>query len=1034
MSETWTPEAPVGTVTSLDDHRRPVRLVKDNAVPAPAELGPPQPIEGTVIPAEREPTTSAVVRSARAVRTVATHDRTRRAARLAVRHGSYVLGGAKVVTRRAWDSRTTAVHQRMIKAAETAGDHAAASEWQDKADRFRQARHARRMALITGAPQMAKSAAIGVGVVEGALLGIGTAMAVADHNVSEVIAPTMGAVEFIHTVAVLVGVLWGPAVALAPWLAALGLWAVGKRRGVAPAWTMPAVEGEKRDVVPDEGAILDALRHLGIAPLNRAVKDGWQPRWVSPTVRLGNGWHTQLQLPLGVTVEMVNGKKDVLAHNLLRLPVEVWPTEPANQPGVLDLWVADQGSLSGKVPAWPLLSDGTADYFKGVPVGVSQRGEPVGGKLMAANYMVGGIMGSGKSSLVVSLLLGAMLDPLVEIEVYVMAYNVDYDPMRPRLRTLVKGDEDEQVEAALKALRGLRDEVTLRGKLLDEMGGDEVRLTRAIAERDPRMRPKVVVFDECFPAGTMVGGKPIESLKPGDIVPSWDESTGLPCDGIVKALMRKVPDSLVRIHWDNGTSLVCTPNHPLMTRNGWCAAGDLTPDSEVLTYGQTQAADNGSVLNMRDRVHTLGGPARVLAEVGPGDLLAGVLHEGPCAGSAGSAAVGAGAAVPLPSHDGEQPDARPADQGARVGQAEGDRTPAAAARGQRPGANGTAASAGGSAGLADGGHRSDGTEEAWGASVALQAGHRKPGTENRGRSGRQLPFLAGAPGAGPAENCVAHWRGVDRVEVLEPGSDGRYGGLCPDGHVYNFEVADTHVYRVADGVVAHNCHELFEHKKYGPEAAELAVKVMKKARKVGITLIWVTVSPTAASIPKDVTRNTSHRVAFAVGDHVANDGLLGTGKHRTGITATTLNPAENVGTALTVGFTKNAFELIRSYYVRKDSQVDQISPVVARALALREGISPAAQAAPAGVPVDHLADIAQVLGDDARRRTDEVRQLLAERNPSEYRGWTASDLTQALEAAGAAPYKSGGLMVVSRARVLEALAERDDDTADSNAE
>ena len=55
---------------------------------------------------------------------------------------------------------------------------------------------------------------------------------------------------------------------------------------------------------------------------------------------------------------------------------------------------------------------------------------------------------------------------------------------------------------------------------------------------------------------------------------------------------------------------------------------------------------------------------------------------------------------------------------------------------------------------------------------------------------------------------------------------------------------------------------------------------MKKARKVGITLIWVTVSPTADSIPRDVTRNTSHRVAFAVGDHVANDGLLGTGSTR----------------------------------------------------------------------------------------------------------------------------------------------------------
>jgi len=713
-----------------DNH---LRLVKD-ATPEdaiPPQYTPPagsldlvkQPAAST---AAGELSTSRARRALRIGRLSVTDERTRTVARVAgrltVRHGGYLVGGTRVVARRAWEGRTAAGHQRLIAAAVAAGDFEAVADWQDRADKFRQQRHARRMQLLTSPQDVAKSLAYGTAATAGGLLLLGICLAVANGNVHDVLAPTLLVINIIKWACIIASVVWGVAKVVGLPLILAGLWDVGRRRGTAPAWALPADPGDKRDVVPDEGAILNALRNLGIAPLNKAVKDGWQPRWVSPTTRLGNGWHTQLQLPLGVTVEMVTDKKTVLAHNLMRKPIEVWPTEPGTQPGVLDLWVADSGSLSGPVPPWPLLTEGEADYFKSVPVGVSQRGEQVFGKLMASNYMVGGIMGSGKSSLVVALLLGAMLDRLVDIEVYVMAFNVDYDVMKPRLATLVKGDDDEQIEAAVKALRNLRDEVSARGKILDELGGEEVRLTRAIAERDPRMRPKVVVFDEC--------------------------------------------------------------------------------------------------------------------------------------------------------------------------------------------------------------------------------------------------------------------------------------------------------------------HELFEHKKYGPEAAELAVKVLKKARKVGITLIFVTVSPTAASIPKDVTRNTSHRVAFAVGDHVANDGLLGTGKHKAGITATTLNPAENVGTALTVGFNRNAFELVRAYYVRKDAKTDEISPIVARAVALRDGLAPAAVAT--DEPVDHLADIAAVLGDTPRMRTQEVLQRLAQANPAAYRTWTFTDLRRVLEAADAAPYKSHGQMVVDRTRVLDALADRPDDTDESD--
>ncbi|HEY0691803.1 MAG TPA: hypothetical protein VGD71_22510 [Kribbella sp.] len=62
-------------------------------------------------------------------------------------------------------------------------------------------------------------------------------------------------------------------------------------------------------------------------------------------------------------------------------------------------------------------------------------------------------------------------------------------------------------------------------------------------------------------------------------------------------------------------------------------------------------------------------------------------------------------------------------------------------------------------------------------------------------------------------------------------------------------------------VLFDEAHELFEHGDCGAEAGPLAIRVVKKARKCGITLLFATQSPTATSIPKDLTRNCSNGIA-----------------------------------------------------------------------------------------------------------------------------------------------------------------------------
>ncbi|OZM79917.1 FtsK/SpoIIIE domain-containing protein [Pseudonocardia sp. MH-G8] len=666
------------------------------------------------------------------VTTAVRHPRTRTVAKGTARQVWFPLAGAVVVARRWQDTHGAHRYERMMRAAETAGDHEALLEWESRDVAEKQRRHQRVMDWITSPLELVKALGVGAAAAVGLLLALGVVLAVANRDIAQVIGPITAVV---NAVAFLVWFLTAYGALLLTGLTVAGiayLWAVGRAQVQPPAWVAPATAPTGRDVVPDEGAILNALRNLGLPPLDRKVKEGWQPRWVQPTCRDGKGWRTQLELPPGVTVEMINGKKPVLAHNLVRKAVEVWPTEPRDAAGVLDLWVADQGILTRPIDPWPLLAKGTVDYFKGVPCGHDQRGETITGRLMASNYAIAGTMGSGKTSLVICLLCGAILDPLVDIDVFCMAYNVDYDPLKPRLRTLVKGDEDEHVVAAMDGLRELRSEVSRRGKLLEELGGDETKVTRELAQRDARLRPRVAVFDEC--------------------------------------------------------------------------------------------------------------------------------------------------------------------------------------------------------------------------------------------------------------------------------------------------------------------QELFRHKEFGEEAKELAIKVMTKARKCAITLMWVTPAPSADSLPRDLAKTASHRACYAIGDHQGNDAILGTGAHRQGITATTLVPGEDVGTAMASGFATRP-GLLRSFYIRKDREIDQITPVVERAMAARQGAGITTAPAAAVEPVDELdplADIAAVLVGHKRLRTQEVLSLLAAHNRSVYGKWTFADLADALPDA-AKPYKTGGHMQVSAARVAEAIADRDttdhtDDSAGGDAE
>jgi DNA segregation ATPase FtsK/SpoIIIE, S-DNA-T family len=284
----------------------------------------------------------------------------------------------------------------------------------------------------------------------------------------------------------------------------LAFWWIGKNAGAAPQWSKPTDDdSDEPNVLVTADGIVTALRHLSVPALNKAFKEGWVPRFELTPTREGTGafkgFRAIVELPMGCAPGMVADKRDVLARNLNRIEVEVWPSdfgkEKGGKAGYLNLYVADSGVMDKPTPEYPLLHEGAADVFTGVPMGITQRGDVVLMPINGSNAVFGGQPGQGKSNAVRVAVAGVSLDPLAEIRIHVFAKNGDFDAYQPRLSLYEKGVTPEHIELAVEHLHELYDEVGRREGRLSELNAK--KLTRTISEKHSDMRPLLVGFSEC---------------------------------------------------------------------------------------------------------------------------------------------------------------------------------------------------------------------------------------------------------------------------------------------------------------------------------------------------------------------------------------------------------------------------------------------------------------------------------------------------------------------------------------------------------
>lgn len=92
------------------------------------------------------------------------------------------------------------------------------------------------------------------------------------------------------------------------------------------------------------------------------------------------------------------------------------------------------------------------------------------------------------------------------------------------------------------------------------------------------------VIDECFPAGTVVSGRPIEDIRVGDSVEAFNEDTGeIEIRTVTKLFKNPMPTVMVKITTGDLRILRCTMGHPFFTKRGWIDAVNLERDDYVLT-------------------------------------------------------------------------------------------------------------------------------------------------------------------------------------------------------------------------------------------------------------------------------------------------------------------------------------------------------------------------------------------------------------------------------------------------------------------
>jgi hypothetical protein len=286
--------------------------------------------------------------------------------------------------------------------------------------------------------------------------------------------------------------------------------------------------------------------------------------------------------------------------------------------------------------------------------------------------------------------------------------------------------------------------------------------------------PDLIIFDECFVAGTKVltarGVSNIEDVKVDDLVWAYDGER-FSLERVLNAWSR-VADETCAVSVD-GHTYETTGDHPFLTSNGWKKASDLEIGDQAV------CALRDRLLSQEQR------GAKVLRH----ELLGEMAH-----GAARDPSEG------LQRED-QQEDFRDESESDCEPSCVGAQAPRAG--GQRSQDVGVASSAACGSGSWLGRGEADAVGQA--ADTCIFDRHLPRAGSARLGSGRKKSHVAGCAGEGLEEDRFPRATRLARVESVERGRRDPTGA---GRRVYNLHVERANTYVLESGVVVHNCHKV----------------------------------------------------------------------------------------------------------------------------------------------------------------------------------------------------------------------------------